>query len=269
MIKYFTVNDDFEFIIKQFYPDVKNIKQISTGWTNFVFKAKIKRKWWIFRFPRNSFFSKVLYKEATVCALLQQESLNVKIPKLKILHFKHKPFSMHEFIHGTPLTHCKLSNKQMQIVINQICLFMSQLQKVFLPIKLPFASQFLKDLSRVSNNDYDLSKHDHLNELEKKEKVFSHGDLNPGNILIKDGNVVGVLDFAFACSSTPLNDLARLVERLPKKHKDMFIDEYEKFFQVKIDANSLNELVSMWEYVESQYIEYIKKNHPDIQLPKY
>ena len=130
------------------------------------------------------------------------------------------------------------------------------------------ASTFLKNLSLVSGEGYDLHKHDLLKKMERQESVFSHGDLNPGNILIKRGKVVAILDFAFACKSSPLNDLARLLERVPEQQKLLFIEEYEKIFRTKINLNELSILISMWQYVELRYIEYIKKKHPDIQLPK-
>ena len=268
MVKYFTINDDFKFIIKQFFPNVKSIVQISTGWTNFVFKAKIKRRWWVFRFPRNSFFCKVLYKEAGVCEFLHKEKLNVRVPRLTILHYKSKPFSIHKMISGVPLTECKLKGKQTKKIAKEICLFMNSICKIKVPIKLPLASTFLKNLSSVSGEGYDLHKHDLLKKMERQESVFSHGDLNPGNILIKRGKVVAILDFAFACKSSPLNDLARLLERVPEQQKLLFVEEYEKIFRTKINLNELSILISMWQYVELRYIEYIKKKHPDIQLPK-
>lgn len=268
MVKHFTIDDDFNLIIKQFFPRAKNICQISTGWTNFVFKARIKKNWWIFRFPRNSFFSKVLLKEVKVCYTLQKEKLNVKLPKLKLLYYKNKPFSIHKMIKGVPLTECKLNDRQMTKIAKEICLFLKKINRVKLSIRLPLASTFLKDLSFVSGGDYNLQMHNRLKKMEKQKKVFSHGDLNPGNILIKGKKIVGILDFAFACRSTPINDLARLIERLPDCQRKLFLHEYERYFNQKINLDELSDLIAMWEYVEDRYIEYIKKKHPDIQLPK-
>ena len=61
-VKYFTVNDDFKTIIEKEVGEVKSIHQISTGWTNFVYDVKTSNNEYIFRFPRNDFFSDVLEK---------------------------------------------------------------------------------------------------------------------------------------------------------------------------------------------------------------
>ena len=40
------------------------------------------------------------------------------------------------------------------------------------------------------------------------EPVWLHGDLHPGNVIVRDGVVVGVIDFGDICSGDPATDLA-------------------------------------------------------------
>ena len=65
MEKFFTINDDFENIIKQtIAKQITDIKKIVNGWTNFVFQVEdIDNDTYFFRFPRNDIFSDALVKE--------------------------------------------------------------------------------------------------------------------------------------------------------------------------------------------------------------
>ena len=60
MNQFFTTEDNFEKIITGVLGEVNNISLIETGWTNFVYKVQKGSKKYIFRFPRNTFFSNVL-----------------------------------------------------------------------------------------------------------------------------------------------------------------------------------------------------------------
>jgi len=63
MNKFFTTKDNFENIIESVLGDVDEVSLIATGWTNFVYKVRKGNNRYIFRFPRNTFFSNVLDKE--------------------------------------------------------------------------------------------------------------------------------------------------------------------------------------------------------------
>lgn len=267
-MKHFSVNDDFERIIKGVFPSADKICQVSTGWTNFVFVVKVQKEKYVFRFPRNDFFLKVLKKEAKFCDFLQNLKLKVQTPKLKLFFDKGRVFSVHKMIEGKPLSCCHLLPHQKRRLAKDSCEFLKTLSQAKTRQHLPSASRFLQELSLVSGEGYDLKHHATLEKIEKQEKhVLSHGDFNPGNLLVKRGKLVAVLDFAFASRSSPKNDLARIIGRLPKNYKKCFLSEYQKIFG-KIDQNELDELISMWHYVEKRYVMYIKKAHPDILLPK-
>ena len=103
--------------------------------------------------------------------------------------------------------------------------------------------------------------------LEKNHMILSHGDLNPGNLILRNHKLVAVIDFAFAGISSEFVDISRIVGRTPSEFKDMIVSAYEKKFQTKIDLENINNLEKTWSYVEEKYILYIKQNHPTIVLP--
>lgn len=269
MRKFFIASDDFISIINSTLPEVKSVKKIDTGWTNFVFVVKNRAGSFIFRFPRNDFFRKALVKEARFCKFLEGFDLKVQTPKLRLLFDKGRPFSVHKKLAGKPLNKCHLLPWQSRKVAKQVCEFIEDLAKLTCPLSLPKASTFLKNLSYVSGGGYDLSKHKPLLIAESAKPLYvTHADFNPGNILIKNGKLCAVLDFAFVSRSNHLNDLARLIGRTNKNFHQILIRQYEITFDCKVDRELLAELVSMWGYVEERYVLYIKKAHRDIVLPK-
>mgnify|MGYP003295185771 CR=1 FL=1 len=73
-----------------------------------------------------------------------------------------------------------------------------------------------------------------MQDLEKHGLTLSHADLNPGNILLDENhNVCGILDFAFVSYTSDLNDMARLIGRLPSDYYDIMLEEYNKRFKLK------------------------------------
>lgn len=264
---FFSLNDDFQKIIKKYCPKVLSYRQISTGWTNFVFVAKTKKDDYIFRFPRNEFFSKAIEKEFFINNFLQNK-LSVKIPKMKLFYENSRPFSIHKKLNGECLSFCynDLSNNELKILAQDIC----NLLKEFSEIKLEntnfqLVSNFLDNLSKVSKNNYDLKMHNYIKTLEQNHLIFSHGDLNPGNVILKNHKLYGVIDFAFAGTSYDLVDLSRLLGRCPKEFQIMLLETYENKFG-KIDSKKVQKLQNLWAYVEKKYILYMKQNCPDIKL---
>ena len=271
MRKYFVNSDDFFYIMKTALPSVKKVKLISTGWTNFVYVASSRRGKYIFRFPRNDFFSQALIKECRFIEELGGQNLSFRFPQLQLKYYKNKPYSMHRQLAGKSLSDCKLSKREKERLAKDVCLFMQQLQSFKPKMKLDTTSQFLENLSKVSGKGvgYDLTNHAPLIQSEKEgELVLSHGDLNPGNIIMKGGRMVGVLDFAFVSISSPLDDLARLIGRSDESYFQPLKNAYEKAFKAEISDDEIKSLISVWDYVEEKYVDYIRREHPDIVLPE-
>ena len=248
-IKYFTINDDFEKIIKKnlFFKPIK-IEKIENGWTNFVFSAKTIAGTYFFRFPRNDFFSETLVKEVSINKFLN-EYLCIKTSKLKLKYFEEK-----------------------KLLANDIAKFILNIQKIdYEKLNLTTLSTFLENLSKVvssANIDYNLNVHTPLIENEKNF-VFCHGDLNPGNIIIgKNNKIKAILDFAFATKSDNLIDLARICGRLPEDFRKMIIDAFDDISPTKANQNLINEYIKLWSYVDNSYISYMKKACPDVVVPE-
>lgn len=267
MRKFFINSDDFFYIISSQVQKIKRVERISTGWTNFVFKVKARGGEYIFRFPRNDFFSTKLEKECAFLAGICRRKISVALPEIKLCSFKGRSYSVHKSLAGKPLADCSLSAKKLKKVALSALQFLDEFAQIFPRFSLSTTSQFLRELSLVGGGEYDISKHEVLEKEEKLGVVLSHGDFNPGNILIKHGKICGVLDFAFVSYSTPLDDVARIVGRYPQIARPMF-DELKKRGAPDNIEERVAALCQMWKYVEEKYIEYIKRKHPDIILPE-
>lgn len=268
---FFTTSDDFRDIIeKQVGVDVQ-ISQIATGWTNFVFSVKANGNSYIFRFPRNSFFAGVLEKEVAFSKFIRNK-IKTQIPHLEIDYDRNRPYTMHKKIEGRSLTevYCELSKENKVEVARQIAEFIYQLQKVSLKgftFNLPTTSQFLEELSHVDDEYYDLDRHKALVEMEQGGLVLNHADLNPGNVLIdEDNKMCAILDFAFVSLSSDINDVSRLIGRLPEDFHEIMLDAYNDKFKSKVSMEQINKLIGVWNYVEEHYINYMKINHPEIDI---
>ncbi len=273
-INFFTKKDNFLEIIKQHLPEVKedSITFIKTGWTNFVICASDALNSYFFRFPRNRFFARMLLKDNAFCNFIK-DKVSFELPNLTLFYDKGRPFSMHKKIKGWSLTE-RFKHLSRQAITNlayDIATFIHELNQID-PKALPtscnmYLSKFLDELSEVDNNDYDLSQHDLLRYYEQTPHVV-HGDLNPGNILLNEKDqMVGVIDFAFAGISNNYVDLSRIIGRTHPSFTKPMKEAYEHVMKEKVDCQRIEKMIHMWNYVEEQYILYIKENHPEIQLP--
>ena len=120
-------------------------------------------------------------------------------------------------------------------------------------------------LSKVDNQPYDYSQLEQLNN--PTQKILSHADLNPGNILLdKDNNICAILDFAFVSYSNNINDISRLIGRLPSTFYDIMLAEFDKMFHTATNKTDIANLISVWNYVEFKYKNYMRANHPEIKF---
>lgn len=270
-MNYFTIDDDFKLIIETEVGEIESMNQISTGWTNFVYDVKTKDDEYIFRFPRNDFFSSVLVKEVAFSKFIKGK-IETPTSNISLCYDKGRPFTCHKKISGKSLTsvYGTLSHDDKLKIADQVSNFIYELQQVSvegIPIELPTTSQFLADLSHVDNEYYDFSKHDNLVNLESGKLVLNHADLNPGNILVdENNNVCAIIDFAFVSKSSNINDVSRLIGRLPTDFHNIMLDSYNKKFNSNISMDEINSLISVWNYVEEHYINYMRVNQPEIDI---
>lgn len=268
---FFTTKDNFENIIKSVLREFDEITLVDTGWTNFVYKVKKCNQKYVFRFPRNMFFSSVLSKEVAFNNFIK-DKLSIETPNLNLFYHNNRPFSMHKEIPGKSMSEVYkiLTLEEKHKIAKQVSYFIYELQHLDmtdLNLNLITTSEFLKELSKVDDQDYDLTKLNPLIDLERSDLVLSHADLNPGNILLDENhNVCGILDFAFVSFTSSLNDMARLIGRLPDDYYDIMLEEYNKVFDIDVDKNAVDEIIKVWNHVEYHYMIYMKNNHPEIKF---
>ena len=105
MIKnYFTLDEDFETIIKNALPNksITSIRSVTTGWTNIVFEVSTTNGAFFFRFPRDDFWSRTIVKDYEFCKFIDGKT-TFRTVKLNLLYDNGRPFSMHQKIEGTVL----------------------------------------------------------------------------------------------------------------------------------------------------------------------
>ena len=270
--KFFVDNDNFEDIIKSHFPSAKNLSQVQTGWTNFVFKAETDSGNFYFRFPRNDFFSDALLKEYGIVDFVKNK-ITFKTPDFKLFYDNGRPYTIHAEIEGESLSDCynDLSDGEKRVLAKDVCKLLEEFENINLSsdtdIKFQKVSNFLDNLSNVSQNNYDLTVHNKLKSLEKQHSVFAHGDFNPGNLILQNHKLVAIIDFAFAGVSNELVDISRLIGRCPSEFYQILTEEYQSSSKKKINKEDIDSLLFTWRYVEEKYILYIKENHPSIVLP--
>ena len=273
-MQFFTPQDDFLKIIQQHLPNaiVDSLTLVKTGWTNFVTCVSDGENEYFFRFPRNQFFARMMLKDHAFCTFAA-DKVRFKFPHLKIFYDKDRPFSMHKKIQGWTLAE-RIKFLSRQAITNlayDIAKFIQELSKID-PNTLPYlcrmpVSQFLDELPSTQFNAYDLKQHDFLRQLESHAQVV-HGDLNPGNIILDENDkMTGVIDFAFSGVSNSYVDLSRIIGRSSEAFEKPIMEAYREIVDDKVNAEYMQKLKSMWNYVDRQYINYMRVKHPEIQLP--
>ncbi|MDR1917852.1 MAG: aminoglycoside phosphotransferase family protein [Christensenellaceae bacterium] len=262
MLYCWTTSDNFETIIRGQFPN-SNITAIKNGWTNFVFLAEAEDGKFVFRFPRTKFFEAAMLKEFTATKFIADRiATPTAIQELRFCG--QKPYTVHKYIDGEMLSVVELN----QNIAEQIADYLLSLKKIkYYPQQFARLSSFLIHLARATKNkDYDYETFVELVKLENtNELVLCHGDFNAGNVLIYGGKISAVLDYAFATISTPMADLARMCNRLPPI-ADMLIDAYQTKSGQVVDKKSLNKLIAMWNYIDSNYINYMRRYHPEVDV---
>lgn len=271
MKTYFTLDEDFEKIIKNYITDKKilNIHPISTGWTNIVFEVTTDNGNYFFRFPRDDFWSRTIVKDYEFSKFIDGKT-DFNTVKLSLGYDNLRPFSIHRKIEGTVLADKmnSLNQEEIENVSKDISKFMYQLHNV----------KF--DKNEIFNTDnIGLNLVDFLNELldvhvDSKDKVFwkytdfskkennclVHGDLNSGNIILDENNrVAAIIDLGFAGFGNKYYDISRIIGRCPDNFKQEIIKSYESLSHNNLDYKQLDEEIDVWKNIDNSYINYMKK----------
>lgn len=271
--QFFLIDEDFESIIKNVLQNqqIEEIKPITTGWTNIVYRVKTSEDNYYFRFPRDEFWERTIVKDHEFAQfILGKTSFNTV--DLKLFYDKERPFSVHREIPGIPLAEKMntMLEKDVNKVSKQIAKFMYELHNVKEEDKIfsienigldlnDFIDELLK--KHVSKNDMKFWKNNNFKIFDRdlKTKCLVHGDLNSSNILLDDdNNVTAVIDFGFAGYGNKYFDIARIIGRCPKKFEKSIVNEYELLENKKINEEELNKNIDIWNNIDQGYINYMK-----------
>lgn len=269
---FFTIGDDFAGIITAAMPtaDFACAKQIASGWTNIVFNVPACGAEYIFRFPRNGFWSRAIEKDVAFSRFIRPH-VSVKTPDMKLMRdAQGRPFSAHEKLPGNCLTDamCGLSMEQKKNTVDGIAKYLAELADIPVESLPPDCNQkeseFLDILAKVYEKYQSFD-----NSLTGRiEDCVVHGDLNPGNILVdSDGRVIGIIDHAFAGRAHEIFDLSNLISRCPRDWKDALVAAYEDATGKIVDMPVLDEFINCRRRIEAGYIKYMKAEMPEIILP--
>ena len=182
---------------------------------------------------------------------------------------------MHKKIIGTSLLSQmdKLTASELDVIIDDLSLFLSQLHALPLnsiqdEIKESL-SDFLDNLAVVHQGDYDFNYHTPLRNIERSSLSLKivHGDFHPGNILINEGCVNGIIDFAFASISDEHADLGRFLGRSSPRLGQALIDAYQHQTKTVCDLQKVHDVADVFKYVEYKYVQYMQAFHPEIKIP--
>jgi aminoglycoside phosphotransferase (APT) family kinase protein len=90
--------------------------------------------------------------------------------------------------------------------------------------------------------------------------VFSHGDFRPANLMVKDGKLIGIIDWEGALSAPPYFDIGQFIryrEQVPDRAKSSFIDAYNQNARYPVRANweklaKVMDLINLFCFLDSE-----------------
>lgn len=261
---YFTLDDDFEEIIKRTLNNKKiiNINPISTGWTNIVFEVNTDDGNFFFRFPRRDFWIKTIIKDAKFTQFIHNKT-DFNTVKLNLFYDKERPYTVHEKIEGVTLAEKmeSLKPEEIKTVAQEISKFMYQLHNIKINIKdeWPNLNDFLDELINTFLSDKDKVFWNYNNFIDKNQVCLVHGDLNSSNIILDENNhISAIIDFGFAGFGDKYSDIARIIGRCPENYKNEIVKDYELLSSNKLDENVLESKIDTWQNIDNGYINYMK-----------
>ena len=276
MQNFFSLDEDFNKIIKNSLKEkfnsqeVKSMEQISTGWTNIVYKVKADNGTYYFRFPRDEFWERTIVKDYEFAKYIKgKTSFNTVDLKLGIDN--NRPFSIHKEIPGKPLAEVmdSLTDEEVKKVSNQIAKFMYELHtadykkdEVFDMDNIGLhLNDFITELleKHVSDEDLKFWKVTDFKTKDNENLCLVHGDLNSSNILLdENNNVTAIIDFGFGGFGNKYFDISRIIGRCPENFKEPIMKAYKSFDTSGLNIDEVNKNIKTWSNIDQGYINYMR-----------
>ncbi len=271
---FFTENEDLYAIIADKLNNLnRNIKKISTGWTNIVLDVESNNENYIVKLPRDDFCAQHIIKDASASNFVRN-NMHIKTGDMKIVYNNNRPFSIHKKIDGKSLTE-RLNALTKESIEN----IAKQLAKIFYTFhsfnisKIPSNLKtryydFVSNLPKLDKNKYDFSYFNGMiNDEDKEKQVFIHGDLNIGNVILNDNDEIeAIIDYSFCGLGDIYTDLSIFACRVKEDFFDIVLNEYQKISNKKLDMKKMDDRKQLRQYIEKEYIAFMKENHPEIKF---
>jgi aminoglycoside phosphotransferase (APT) family kinase protein len=275
---------DYLAIIQELMPnmEVKNHRVVNFGADSLAVMVNSE---YIFRFPIKNDYSKTYMEEKKILDKIRPYIKSTKIPKLKVYVKGDKALSCHRIIRGDVYMNIKNpSNALKRNLSKSIAKFCQELHSIDMElIDSVSLKQFDPDYYEISGKEdilksilgYDPSRDieksiNYLNNytnFDPNDNALCHDDLHEENILIKKGNLSGIIDFPNIKKQKLDTDFANLLS-FDAELTFMIIDEYEKLTNRKIDIKYIYNLQKIRCYGllawfvkgnNQKYIELFKK----------
>lgn len=276
MQTYFSFDDNFSKIIEKELKEkfnvnkIKSMEQISTGWTNIVYKVKANNGNYYFRFPRDDFWEKTIVKDYEFAKYIQGKT-SFNTVDLKLGYDNNRPFSIHKEIEGVALAEKmnELSDEDIEKIANQLAKFMHELHnlpydenEIFTVNNIGLELQdFVTELleKHVSKEDNEFWFNNNF-KTKPNEQCLVHGDFNSSNVLLdENNNVTAIIDFGFGGFGSKSQDVSRIIGRCPENFKAPIINAYEKYANRELEKTQLNKDIETWNNIDNAYINYMCK----------
>ncbi|MDR1071310.1 MAG: aminoglycoside phosphotransferase family protein [Rickettsiales bacterium] len=270
---FFTADEDIGGIIRRAAPDIgiTSIQIVPTGWTNIVAEAETAGGGYFFRFPRDEFWAKMLAKDYEFSKFVRGRT-SFPTNLLSLLRDDGRIFSMHKKIPGQSLSRVaeSLSAGEARAVADDISRFiieMGAIPAAAAPAPRMDLAEFLRLLGERHFEDKSEEYFRTFRNYKGDIRIV-HGDLNPGNIIVRNGRVFGVIDFCFAGPGPyAYSDLPWLCNRLPPSFGKIMLESFESVSGTRVDPGIFSDFLKAWKFIGTEYVRFMRNNHPEIKVP--
>jgi aminoglycoside phosphotransferase len=223
--------------------EIQNISFPRQGHTSIVVKVETHTHQFIIKKTEHGLFNEWLSEEYK--ALLYLSTSGLPVPKAYAFHVQDKSrWLLMDYIDGISLRHFLSDNpnhRDREKIISQYGLCLKQVHESQCPIGLRNNDQSWIDtmFMNASHNldNYDVEGTEELliqlknDRLEPIENTLIHGDFHTNNVLVKNNNVVGIIDWPRTAFGDPRFDIALAIR--PKqgvfdqtRDKEVFFESY-------------------------------------------